>query len=45
MSSLGSGRLDSSYNDLSMPGGRGFGSGSDFSMISDAEPINTKAKG
>uniref|UniRef100_A0A1J3FXI9 Coatomer subunit delta n=1 Tax=Noccaea caerulescens TaxID=107243 RepID=A0A1J3FXI9_NOCCA len=44
MSSLGSGRLDSSYNDLSMPGGRGFGSGSDFSMISDAEPINTKAK-
>jgi hypothetical protein len=44
MSSLGSGRLDSSYNDLSMPGGRGFGGSSDFSMISDAEPINTKAK-
>ncbi|KAJ0266382.1 Coatomer subunit delta [Hirschfeldia incana] len=44
MSSLGSGRLDSSFSDMSIshgPGG-GFGSGPAFGM--DVEPMNTKAK-
>lgn len=47
MSSMGSGRLESGFNDLSISsgGGGGFGSGSGFGMISDVEPINTKAKG
>ncbi|XP_010452406.1 PREDICTED: coatomer subunit delta [Camelina sativa] len=46
MSSMGSGRLESSFNDLSISsgGGGGFGSGSGFGMISDVEPINTKPK-
>ncbi|CAN8298131.1 unnamed protein product [Cochlearia groenlandica] len=48
MSSMGSGRLDSSFNDMSISSGGGgsggFGGGSGFGMISDVEPMNTKAK-
>ncbi|KAL1204044.1 Coatomer subunit delta [Cardamine amara subsp. amara] len=46
MSSVGSGRLESGFNDLSISGdgGGGFGTGSGFGMISDAEPINNKPK-
>ncbi|CAN8257122.1 unnamed protein product [Cochlearia groenlandica] len=45
MSSMGSGKLESSFSDLNLSsGGGGFGSGSGFGMISDVEPINTKAK-
>nr|VDD20987.1 unnamed protein product [Brassica rapa] len=45
MSSMGS-RLDSSFSDMSIShgSGGGFGSGPAFGMLSDVEPINTKAK-
>ncbi|ESQ40411.1 hypothetical protein EUTSA_v10013243mg [Eutrema salsugineum] len=44
MSSMGSGRLDSSFNDLSISSDGGRFRNSSFDMISDVEPINTKAK-
>ena len=44
---MGSGRLDSSFNDLniSQGGGGGYGSGTGFGMVSDFDPLTTKAKG
>jgi len=47
MGSMGSGRLESGFNELSISsgGGGGYGSGSGFGMISDVDPINTKPKG
>ncbi|CAA0400732.1 Coatomer subunit delta [Arabidopsis thaliana] len=46
MGSMGSGRLESGFNELSISsgGGGGYGSGSGFGMISDVDPINTKPK-
>ncbi|XP_010552893.1 PREDICTED: coatomer subunit delta-like [Tarenaya hassleriana] len=46
LSSMGSGRLESSFSDMSISsgGGGGFGSGSGFGMIPDVEPTGTKAK-
>lgn len=47
MGSMGSARLDSSFNGLniSQGGGGGYGSGAGFGMISDFDPLNAKAKG
>ncbi|KAG5402811.1 hypothetical protein IGI04_008930 [Brassica rapa subsp. trilocularis] len=46
MGSMGSGRLESSFNDLniSQGGGGGYGSGAGFGMISDFDLLNAKAK-
>ncbi|CAN6805293.1 unnamed protein product, partial [Brassica oleracea] len=46
MGSMGSGRLDSSFNGLniSQGGGGGYSSGAGFGMISDFDPLNAKAK-
>ncbi|XP_048607764.1 coatomer subunit delta [Brassica napus] len=47
MGSMGSARLDSSFNGLNISqggGGGGYGSGAGFGMISDFDPLNAKAK-
>ncbi|KAF3508457.1 hypothetical protein F2Q69_00000204 [Brassica cretica] len=47
MGSMGSARLDSSFNDLNISqggGGGGYGSGAGFGMVSDFDPLNAKAK-
>lgn len=47
MQSMGSGRLDSSFSDMSISsGGGGFGSGSGFGGLStDVDPFASKSKG
>lgn len=47
MGSMGSGKLDNSFSDLniSQGGGSGYGSGAGFGMMSDFDPLTTKAKG
>ncbi|KAL0709205.1 hypothetical protein Bca4012_016183 [Brassica carinata] len=42
MGSMGSARLDSSFNDLNIS--QGGGSGAGFGMVSDFDPLTTKAK-
>jgi hypothetical protein len=47
MSSMGSGRIESSFNDMSISsgGGGGFGSGSGFGLTSDVDSFSSKPKG
>ena len=43
---MGSGRFESSFNDLSISNsGTGFGSGSGFGLSSDVDSFSTKSKG
>ncbi|GLT98838.1 hypothetical protein SLE2022_163160 [Rubroshorea leprosula] len=46
LQSMGSGRIESSFSDLSISsGGGGFGSGSGFGLSTDVESYSTKSKG
>ncbi|KAB5525337.1 hypothetical protein DKX38_023086 [Salix brachista] len=47
MSSMGSGRIESSFSDMSISsgGGGGFGSGSGFGLTSDVDSFSSKPKG
>lgn len=46
LQSMGSGRLESSFSDMSISsGGGGFNSGSGFGMTTDIETFSSKSKG
>ncbi|KAH7516228.1 hypothetical protein FEM48_Zijuj10G0113000 [Ziziphus jujuba var. spinosa] len=46
LQSMGSGRIDSSFNDLSISStGSGFGSGSNFGLSTEVDSFSTKSKG
>ena len=47
MSSMGSGRIESSFSDMSISsgGGGGFGSGSGFGLTTDIDSFASKPKG
>ena len=48
LQSMGSGRIESSFSDMSKSGGGGgggFGSGSRFGLSTDIESFSTKCKG
>lgn len=47
LQSMGSGRIESSFSDMSISsgGGGGFGSGSGFGLSTDVESFSSKPKG
>jgi hypothetical protein len=47
LQSMGSGRIESSFSDMSISsgGGGGFGSGSGFGLSTDVESFSSKSKG
>lgn len=46
LQSMGSGRIESSFNDMSISSsGSGFGSGSSFGLTTDIDSFSTKSKG
>lgn len=47
LQSMGSGRIESSFNDMSISSssGGGFGSGSGFGLSSDVDSFSSKSKG
>lgn len=46
LQSMGSGRIESSFNDMSISStGSGFGSGSNFGLSTDVDSFSTKSKG
>ncbi|KAJ0082435.1 hypothetical protein Patl1_12270 [Pistacia atlantica] len=45
LQSMGSGRIESGFSDMSISSGGGFGSGSGFGLSTDIESFSTKSKG
>ena len=45
LQSMGFGRIESSFSEMSKSGGGGFGTGSGFGLSTDIEFFSTKCKG
>ncbi|KAJ0077090.1 hypothetical protein Patl1_36201 [Pistacia atlantica] len=45
LQSMGSGRIENGFSDMSISGGGGFGSGSGFGLSTDVESFSSKSKG